>query len=77
MQLLSKDTMLWFRQALGQHGVTQVPLNFQIAGQAGELPLHHKDPFDRLIIATALEYRMTIVTPDDLIRQYKEVECLW
>lgn len=68
---------LWFRKVLDQHGITQVPVNFQIAGHAGELPLRHKDPFDRLIVATAWEYRMTVVTPDHMIRQYSEIKCLW
>ena len=76
-QLPSQDAILWFRKILAQHEVSQIPINFQIAGQSGKLPLHHKDPFDRIIIATALEYKMTIVTPDKLIRQYSEVECLW
>lgn len=66
----------WFREILKHHGVVQVPVNFQIAGHSGELPRHHRDPYDRLIVATAMEYRMTIVTPDELIRKY-DVECLW
>jgi PIN domain nuclease of toxin-antitoxin system len=66
----------WFRDVLKYHGIDQVPVNFQIASHSGELPPHHKDPYDRLIVATALEYRMTIVTPDELIRKYG-VECLW
>ncbi len=41
-----------------------------------ELPLHHKDPFDRLLVAQALEERMTIVTPDPHIRNYP-VSWLW
>jgi len=67
----------WFRAVLKHHGVAQVPINFQIASYSGNLPPLHKDPFDRLIIATAWEYHMTIVTPDRYIRQYPNVECLW
>lgn len=74
---LTKEPEDWFRKTLKHHGVEQVPINFQIASQAGRLPPLHKDPFDRLIIATACEYRMTLVTPDRAIRQYSEVECLW
>jgi PIN domain nuclease of toxin-antitoxin system len=77
LRLPFQEVGLWFRKVLEHHGVSQVPVNFQIAGQSGELPPRHKDPYDRLIIATALEYRMTVVTPDRLIRQYAEVECLW
>jgi len=66
----------WFRGVLKQHGVVQVPVNFQIAGKSGELPDHHRDPYDRLIVATAMEYGMTIVTPDAIMRKY-DVNCLW
>ncbi|HEX5037569.1 MAG TPA: type II toxin-antitoxin system VapC family toxin [bacterium] len=66
----------WFREVLKHHGVEQVPINFQIASHSGELPQHHKDPYDRLIVATALEYGMTIITPDALIKKY-DVNCLW
>jgi PIN domain nuclease of toxin-antitoxin system len=41
-----------------------------------DLPDHHRDPFDRLLIAQALEERMTIVTHDPLIRRYP-VSLLW
>lgn len=74
---LPMETEEWFRKALRQHGVQQVPLNFQIASKSDRLPGIHRDPMDRILIATAQEYRMTIVTPDRLICQYPEVECLW
>jgi PIN domain nuclease of toxin-antitoxin system len=32
--------------------------------RAGNLPLHHRDPFDRLLIAQALDEDMTLVTRD-------------
>ena len=41
-----------------------------------ELPVFHKDPFDRLLVAQALEERVTIVTPDHFIRQYP-VSVVW
>ncbi len=41
-----------------------------------ELPVHHKDPFDRLLAAQALRENMAILTPDEHIRKYP-VECIW
>lgn len=41
-----------------------------------ELPAHHRDPFDRLLVAQAIEGGMTIVTPDEPIRLYP-VATLW
>jgi len=36
----------------------------------GELPMHHRDPFDRLIIAQALLEGLTVVTRDPLFAKY-------
>jgi len=40
------------------------------------LPQIHKDPFDRLLIATAQTEGMTIITADENIHQY-DVEWIW
>jgi PIN domain nuclease of toxin-antitoxin system len=39
--------------------------------QLPKLPLSHRDPFDRLLIAQALTENLTLLTADRLIRQYK------
>ncbi len=41
-----------------------------------ELPRHHKDPFDRLIVAQGLRENMPILTSDKYIQAYP-VECVW
>lgn len=41
-----------------------------------ELPPHHCDPFDRLLIGQAIERNFTIITPDELIHKYP-VDSLW
>lgn len=41
-----------------------------------ELPYIHRDPFDRLIIATALCEGMTIVTADENVYKY-DAKCIW
>ena len=40
------------------------------------LPNHHKDPFDRLLIAQASRHQMKLVTKDSLIPEY-EVDIFW
>ncbi len=40
------------------------------------LPLHHRDPFDRLILAQALSEQATLVSKDSKFEQY-DVELLW
>jgi len=40
------------------------------------LPLHHRDPFDRLLIAQATRQGVSIVTRDNSFSAY-DVECIW
>ena len=40
------------------------------------LPFIHKDPFDRLIIATALAEKLTIITADESIHKY-DINWVW
>jgi PIN domain nuclease of toxin-antitoxin system len=41
------------------------------------LPLHHSDPFDRMIIAQALAEEIPIVTSDSKFRLYRDLEVIW
>ncbi|MBF0227653.1 MAG: type II toxin-antitoxin system VapC family toxin [Desulfobacterales bacterium] len=41
-----------------------------------ELPFHHKDPFDRLLIAQSIQENLTIVTADSYFKSYS-VKTLW
>jgi len=40
------------------------------------LPFHHRDPFDRLLISQAKSESLTLVSEDNMFKQY-EVEMLW
>ena len=57
-------------------GFTALPITPAHASRAGQLPLHHKDPFDRMLIAQAQLQPMTIVSTDPLFAQY-DVTVLW
>lgn len=41
------------------------------------LPLHHADPFDRLLIAQALAENMAVVTCDEAYKLYKGLKVIW
>jgi PIN domain nuclease of toxin-antitoxin system len=53
-----------------------VPITARHADRVGTLPMHHQDPFDRLLIAQAETEGMTLVSGDAAMRRY-EVEVLW
>lgn len=52
-------------------GVIGLPIEHSHALQVASLPLHHRDPFDRLLIAQAQLERLTILTADRQLVQYE------
>ena len=52
-------------------GFEILPVFFEHALAIGKLPLYHKDPFDRILIAQALAENLTLVTSDQKIWKYK------
>ncbi|MBP0007720.1 MULTISPECIES: type II toxin-antitoxin system VapC family toxin [unclassified Roseofilum] len=63
---------LWFQEALDPSGISLFPLTPEIASRAVQLSAIHRDPFDRMIIATAIEYQAQLATIDGSIRRYPE-----
>lgn len=63
----------WFAQALAGSDVELLPLTALIAARAVELPEIHRDPFDRIIIATALEMDARIASVDGYFPRYPEL----
>ena len=53
-----------------EKGFTHLPLTFHHAEQAGNLAMHHKDPFDRFLIAQAQAEGLVLVTRDARIPLY-------
>ncbi len=53
-----------------EKGFTHLPLTFHHAELAARLPRHHKDPFDRFLIAQAQAEGLTIVTRDTQMQLY-------
>ena len=49
---------------------TSIPPADDIMIRAAQLPDFHKDPADRIIIATSLAYNLTVVTGDSKFPQY-------
>lgn len=54
----------------------ELPITVAHTLRLGVLPPHHRDPFDRLLVAQAIEERLSIVTHDTAIAQYP-VAILW
>ena len=48
----------------------RLDLSFVLYRFAGELPAIHRDPFDRMLIAQAIDGDLTLVTADMIVRRY-------
>jgi PIN domain nuclease of toxin-antitoxin system len=57
-------------------GFEKLLITFAHAEQAARLPPHHKDPFDRMLVAQARAEGLTLVTHDRVLEPY-DVEILW
>jgi len=65
------------RQAIEDFGIRILPYTADHAFLLFEVPLHHRDPFDRQIIAQALAERIPVVTPDPTFHLYKGLNIIW
>jgi PIN domain nuclease of toxin-antitoxin system len=51
-------------------GFRELPVTHAHAIAAGRLPLHHRDPFDRMLVAQAVTEGLTLVSRDESIALY-------
>jgi PIN domain nuclease of toxin-antitoxin system len=63
----------WFEKALEGSGINLLPITPAIAGLAVDLPEHHSDPQDRIIIATALSHDAQLMSADGKFPLYKDL----
>jgi PIN domain nuclease of toxin-antitoxin system len=73
---LPKAPNVLIPEAMKKFGVQALAISHIHALAASELPNHHKDPFDRLLIAQARSEGLTLMTADRDCRKYP-VEILW
>jgi PIN domain nuclease of toxin-antitoxin system len=57
-------------EAAAATGLIELPVTWRHAQRAALLPPIHADPFDRMLVAQALEEGLVLVTRDPLVRQY-------
>ena len=56
-----------------ESGIIELPVRFVHARKVSELPLYHRDPFDRLLVAQAEMENLRLVTHDHLLPSYGDV----
>lgn len=71
--VLPCDLTEWLDYAIEQSDLISVPVTREIAVLSGQLPEHHKDPLDRLIIATAIVNSAQLISVDGKFPLYREL----
>ncbi|OAV75941.1 PIN domain protein [Bacteroidales bacterium Barb7] len=75
-KLLFKGDVKGFVRLIENNGINILPVSVNHLYELEKLPYIHRDPFDRMIIATAVAGKMKILTTDKNIRLYTS-DCIW
>lgn len=68
--MLAEPPPAWLPRVREAHGVEALAIDEESALHVSRLPLIHRDPFDRLLVAQAIVHGMIILTPDPIIARY-------
>ena len=68
MPVSSRDALRYF----GESGYRFLPVEIEHAAAVEDLPAHHTDPFDRILIAQALVEPMRLITHDPMVARYSD-----
>ncbi len=61
---------------VAESGFERLPVTFGHAEAVARLPFHHRDPFDRMLVAQCLSERLALVTHDRRIEAYG-IDVVW
>lgn len=62
--------------AMVKNGFEEIAIRKPHLNIVSQLPIQHKDPFDRLLIAQAMSENLTLITHDEKIWQYQDLQIL-
>ncbi len=66
-----------FKMALNDYSLREVPVDSKIFCSSAALPLIHRDPCDRIIIAAAIENKCQVITADKIFGKYPGLDVIW
>lgn len=72
----TRAMLWWLRDDPRLSGRARTLLGHEHCARVAELPLRHRDPFDRMLVAQAQEERVPILTADPKIAAY-DVDVIW
>lgn len=75
-KLGARSVVMDLGRILEEKGFLEEPVTLNHAVAAGLLPLHHRDPFDRMLVAQAQSLNAAIVSADSVLDSYG-VKRIW
>jgi len=70
------SSVAYIRSEMENYSMQLLPIRYEHILQVESLPVHHSDPFDRLLIAQAITESLPILTRDDKFTLYP-VQVIW
>lgn len=68
--VLSQSVERFIPEQLAANGFRLLEIDFRHAARVESLPFHHRDPFDRLLVAQAMSEKMAVVSADAALSDY-------
>ena len=73
---LSPDWPAQFADVMARNSIRWLSIDKRAVHRLLDMPFHHRDPFDRMLVAQALEGQHQLISADQALRKY-DVEVLW
>jgi PIN domain nuclease of toxin-antitoxin system len=70
------SSIAFLHDSLGEDNITLLPIRYEDLLAVEHLKMHHRDPFDRLLIAQAINHGLSLLTNDTEIKLYP-VATVW
>ena len=75
---LPSEPLTFVNNFVNEAGMSQLGVTVRDACALGDLPYHHKDPFDRILVAQAKTNGLRLMTADPILERYDvDVIALW
>jgi PIN domain nuclease of toxin-antitoxin system len=74
--LLPEPTGPYIVKKLAENRIETLPVSLDHVLKIETLPLHHRDPFDRILIAQSLKENLPLITSDSVFNHY-DIELVW
>lgn len=73
---LSESPTEFIRRRIENNNLIELPISMEHATNLQNLPLIHRDPFDRLLISQSMVESMPLLSADQQMRAYS-IDCIW